>query len=360
MKRKLVSIFVCMFLIVSVIGCGANNTNNKNEKEQQTNSNATKTTEPTKEAEPGTSVTATPVATAAATPTEVAATPNPTIAPAVVVSAPPSVKPADIKLGSSWKQMHTQEYKKNKYFAAGYNNKDNGLTVGYAGAVYYTENAGEKWSGAGNFSACRFGLDYANDKIIYTCGNKGDVTKSTNGGVTFNKVTSFGDSEPNQCRSLSFCDENNGIIASRERLAITNDGAETWKELDPPSDIVAIRMVAPDTFYIVDTEYSIFKTVDGGSTWEVTPMNLPEGKDYLNEGNNFALFVDADNAYTVFCVQRSTRELKSYSTIDNWGTCKENKVPKLTGVLTFYGNREGNLVTITNLHENTITVLGKK
>ncbi len=342
-----------MFILSSVIGCGNSNSKDSDTVKKVTSNEPANIIEPTKEA-----ATMTPAITATPAPATSAPTTTPltTTTPA---TPKPSVKPANIKLGSSWKMIYSKDYP-NAFYSAGFNDKKNGLTVGYGGVIYYTVDGGKNWESAVNSSACRFGLDYASDKVLYTCGNQGHITKSTNSGVDFASATSFGDSEPNQCRSLSFCDENNGIIASRKRMAITKDGAKSWTELTIPSELIALYMVSPDTFYYIDSTFNLYKTVDGGFTWESTPMNLPLGTDYFELSNSFSLFVDADNAFTVFCTQRSTRELKSYSTIDNWGTLKENKVPDINGVLTFYVNHKGNVVTICDLNEKKIHVVTKK
>ncbi len=350
MKRKLILAFVCMFIMVSAIGCGSNNSENLDSKKGEPTAAATPTVVPTKVPTQAPTQTPTPTVAPTKIPTQVPATKAP-------ATKKPAVKPANIKLGSSWKQIHSEEYKY-EFYAAGFNNKKQGVTVGYAGEIHYTKDGAKKWNNANNSSACLFGLDFATDQVVYTCGNQGNVTKSTDGGEFFELVSPFGDSEPEQCQVMSFCDENNGIIASDKRMAKTSDGGKTWTEITIPSNIVAIYMTAPDTFYFMDTSFSINKTSDGGTTWETTPTNLKG--NYFTGIKSVALYVDAENAFTIFCTDMNLRELKSFSTIDNWGKIKENKVPKVKGVLYFYINHKGDTLTISNLNEKKIVILGKK
>ena len=196
--------------------------------------------------------------------------------------------------------------------------------------------------------------------MSYTCGNAGEVTKSTDGGKTYAQKTKFGDYVPDQCQMLSFCDENNGIIASYKRMAITSDGATTWTELKVPAKILCIYMVSTTEFYFIGHDLNLYRTVDGGSNWETITMNLPEKKNYILNPLNFALYVDGDNAYTIFCIPSSSRLVKSYSTIDNWATCKENTVPELPIFGKLYFNHEGSLLTINNATDSNCTVLKRK
>ncbi len=75
-----------------------------------------------------------------------------------------------------------------------------------------------------------YGIAYASESVIYVCGDEGQVLKSINKGHTFSQAAKFGDAEPYQCQLLSFCDENNGIIASQKQIAVTNDGAKSGQK----------------------------------------------------------------------------------------------------------------------------------
>lgn len=265
---------------------------------------------------------------------------------------------------SSWSLVAEKEFDFPSYII-GYYNKDSALSVGYGGQIYYMNSEAQDWPMAANTSMCRFGLDMVEGTegtVCYTCGNAGDVTKSTDGGKTFVKKANFGSMEPNQCKLLSFIDENIGLIASSKRLAITKDGAETWAEITTaPEKISALRMESADKFYFIGEDLNFYKTTDGGVTWESTPLNLPLGEEYLTKIQNLAFSVDGENTYTVFCVEKETKLLKSYSTSDGWATCIENTVAEFkepNAVL--YLNHDGTVLTNTSVINKKATVFEKQ
>lgn len=262
---------------------------------------------------------------------------------------------------SEWSVAVETEYAFPSYLI-GYYNENTALSIGYNGEIHYINAETQDWPAAENTSLCRFGMDIIDGTTCYTCGNGGHVTKSTDGGKTFTRVADFGGSEPSQCCMMSFCDENNGLIASASRLAITADGAATWTELTVPSGILAIRMETPEQFCYVGSDFNFYKTTDGGTTWDAVPMDLPLGDGYLSGLRNFTLSVDGDNMYSVFCIESETKTLKSYSTADGWISCTENKIPEMTGLekAYIYLNQDGTMMTLTNASEKKAVAMEKQ
>lgn len=232
-----------------------------------------------------------------------------------------------------------------------------GVAVGFSGLVEYTKDGGVTWEDACNASYCRFGLDIVNENVVYTCGNAGHITKSVDGGLSFERVESFGGSEPNQCKMMSFCDEDNGIAASAKAVGLTTDGGATWTNITIPTEVSGICMESPDTFYLISNDFNVYKTTDSGATWTSSPLALPENDDYFKETQNFAMHVDGENAYTIYCIQKSTKQLKSYSTTDNWSTCTENPMPDIAMFATLYINKTGDVLTMNNAIKTTVTAL---
>ncbi len=234
-----------------------------------------------------------------------------------------------------------------------------GVTVGTAGKAYSTTDGGKNWTKAANDSPCRFGLDILDGKVVYTCGNQGIITKSVDGGVNFEHATDYGDSEPKQCTLMSFCDENTGIAASKGRLGLTTDGGVTWTDLDVPCSILAIRIVDAQNICLLSEDMVLYRTADGGSTWEETQITFPLGDDYYFDLNNIDFSVDGEQAYTFFCIQNSTKRLKCYSTTDNGATFTENlmpdtKMPNVPRLATVKLNQPGDVFTVLNLGNSTI------
>ena len=261
--------------------------------------------------------------------------------------------------GTSWSVALESTFDYRCYDAL-YVDENTALSVGYGGVIKYLNSSDKTWMDAENQSMCRFAVDIINNTICYTCGNSGEVTKSEDGGKTFVQKAKFGRTEPDQCAMMDFIDENTGIIAAKKDFAITKDGAESWNEITIPTsaEIIYIFMVSADKFYYIDTDLTLNVTEDGGKTWTSGSMNLPEDVDYIPLRKNLEIVVDGEDAYTVYCVQKSTGFLKSYSTTDNFATYTENAVPELK-VRASYLHMRGNNLTIYNNTKRELTVLVK-
>lgn len=262
---------------------------------------------------------------------------------------------------STWELVSEDKFVFSSYLV-GYYDDDSAASMGYNGEVHYYDPAEKSWPFSENKSLCRYGMDMVNENIIYTCGNGGHVTKSVDGGKTYTKMTSFAADASDQGVMMSFCDENNGLVASVSQLAITADGANTWTDIAVPSGLLAIRMESPEKFCYIGSDLNFYKTADGGATWESAPMNLPLGDGYRTDmRNNFVFTIDGENMYTVFCIENENLSLKSYSTADGWLSCTENTVPEITGMKKgyLYMNRDGSIMTVTNVTRKRICPIRK-
>ena len=75
---------------------------------------------------------------------------------------------------------------------------------------------------------------------------------------------------------------------------------------------------------------------------------------------NLAIFKDGENAFTVYCTQKSTKLLKSYSTTDNCATWTENAMPEVEGPAALYLNKAGDVLSLHNVSKAELKVLIKK
>jgi hypothetical protein len=128
----------------------------------------------------------------------------------------------------------------------------------------------------GNWSAYTptiYRISYTNNNsIIYTAG-MGGVAKSTDGGVSFNRLNSFTAVIGLQCLAIHFINDLVGIASQESKLYKTIDGGVSWLPLYTgnvidsafPNDyITSLHLSADASTIIVTTKRKIFRSTDGG------------------------------------------------------------------------------------------------
>lgn len=166
---------------------------------------------------------------------------------------------------------------------AAFGDEKNGVTAGYAGAMYVTRDGGKTWTPGTNSSACRFGLEVLPDGSAWTAGNLGHVRVSRDGGAHWAVAASWGRSEPRQARHFSFVDARRGLIASQEELAITADGGESWTNLAVPARAGMIAAVSLSEeagalrIRLLDENGDLWASADRGASWmqAASPLKVP-------------------------------------------------------------------------------------
>ncbi|MBN1797350.1 MAG: hypothetical protein JW822_02155 [Spirochaetales bacterium] len=253
-----------------------------------------------------------------------------------------------------------------KVTTAGFADENTGITVGYAGECHFTTDGGQNWPRGENESYCRFGLEIINNSAAFSCGNAGHVRFSADGGKTWQSVTDFGEMEPKQCRYLSFSDSKSGWIASAQVLAATTDQGSSWNELELPEGIGGIKAIdtwSADSGCILDNNYNLYFTEDGGRTWQQQKIQIhTEGIDKkVGRAPNTAMrFTDRNKGVIItMAIDNDETKLIEMSTTDGGKTWTEEKLPLETfesSVL--FLTRNAKVLTVYDV-VNGITVLKK-
>jgi len=151
---------------------------------------------------------------------------------------------------------------------------DNGYVISGGDQWFKTADGGANFTTLFDWPGINFwGLALtADDKIIVTAEDGGEMTVSEDGGITW--------SYPNNCAigaldniyACEFADANNGMVAGSGTLKKTVDGGATWTKLANPiedlgSSIYSINYENVDTVFIGGSSGKIFYSYDGGATW---------------------------------------------------------------------------------------------
>lgn len=251
---------------------------------------------------------------------------------------------ADEKIGP-WKELlafnmnHATDY-------AGFFNEKYGITVAAYGEVHYTYDSGKTWPRAENSSLCRFGLDIVDEKVAWHCGNGGHIRVSTDGAKTWQQVTSYQISH-----MISFIDAKYGWTANTMSAGETVDGAQTWKDLKLSrgiAAIAAIRVVAPKSGYLLDSNGKLYFTRDGGASWGVQSLGLEKDVTLLDiERAKGAVirFRDAMNGIIVCAV--SAGKVIAAITADGGKTWSLETVPGVSPIQHLFLAPDGKTLTVT-------------
>jgi photosystem II stability/assembly factor-like uncharacterized protein len=152
-------------------------------------------------------------------------------------------------------------------------------STGTYGRIVKTTDGGINWAFTGNFEEdFLYAIHFVNENVGYASGYNGAIIKTTDGGITWAVQN---DSMPNVILSdIHFYDENTGgAVGSAGALLTTTDGGQNWiqRDLGIGHYLFFIRYVSPTTAYLgVDINSGwIYKTEDGGETWEIDPNFAP-------------------------------------------------------------------------------------
>ncbi|MHB8127134.1 MAG: WD40/YVTN/BNR-like repeat-containing protein [Desulfitobacteriaceae bacterium] len=230
---------------------------------------------------------------------------------------------------------------------AGFLNESIGVTIGYAGAISYTSDGGKNWSQSSNVSACRFGLDYYDESFIISSGNSGVNLVSKDQGKSWSYLGEFPlKSGSAYNKFLSVIDSKNIYIGAPKSLGVTNDGGKTWKEIAVPekcTKIVGMFFLTTESGYLLNTDGTLFKTIDSCGTWTTQTIDLA-GERIDNytmpavainfQDENHGMIVYASKNYKLFCLK----------TEDGGSTWVTVEMPKTSGLCP-YISRDGQFLT---------------
>ena len=264
----------------------------------------------------------------------------------------------------AWEKVFSRKIE-HSHFYDGFSTETNGITVGYGGKCYYTEDGGQSWKEAANESACRFGMDINGEKTAWHSGNGENINYTEDGGKTWMKAGSFlSTRSPDHTRCISFSEnQKDGWAANRKILGITNDGGKTWTQPKLPdgvSDICAILLISPSSGFIFDCALNkLFLTEDSAKTW--IAIDLPEEAKSISTDASPMSVINADkNGRIIFITNKAAKaeyRISAFISSDKGNTWKEEIIEAGAGYL--FLNKKATLLTHLGL-DGTTTLFKSK
>lgn len=140
------------------------------------------------------------------------------------------------------------------------------MGVGLSAQIYVSTNLGRNWNRlllAGGYELNGISINGATG---YAVGDAGCIFKTTDGGVTWNKIRYKTEGD---IGAAAFSDDLSGWIAGENGLVLyTGDGGSTWQAKDTGSTVhfVGADSTDPQRAWLMG-ERSVFATTDQGFTW---------------------------------------------------------------------------------------------
>lgn len=201
--------------------------------------------------------------------------------------------------GQTWQQMLSSNTIPSGILAFQFLNKDTGYASQEYNNILVTHDGGVTWSTA-NSSEGTNTIAAPSAQIAYAAGGDGFITKTVDGGATWNSVTppdEFKDGY--DLNSICFLSENTGFaVGLLGRILETTDGGTTWNTYSPTYiPVTAVSFPSADTGYIT-TWNNVYKTTDSGMTWVMLPLTV--GTAYASSSRfEQAQFSSADTGFLV-------------------------------------------------------------
>lgn len=173
----------------------------------------------------------------------------------------------------AWEKVFSRNIK-HSHFYDGFSTETNGITVGYGGKCYYTEDGGQSWKEAVNESACRFGMDINGEKTAWHCGNGENINYTEDGGKTWIAIDL-----PEEAKSIS---------TDASPMSVIN--------ADKNGRIIFITNKAAKAEYRI----SAFISSDKGNTWKEEIIEAGAGYLFLNKKATLLTHLGLDGTTTLF------------------------------------------------------------
>ncbi len=164
---------------------------------------------------------------------------------------------------------------------------------GYGGSFFKSTDAGSTWTSVGiGSSDWIYSIHFENEQTGWVAtspgsNTPGDILKTTDGGKTWTSVH-----DKYQYSSMHWPSAKVGYAGTREgNIVKTINGGKNWTLVNVPtsSNLHKVFFVDESYGFAVDTDYKLYRTSDGGASWDV----------FAHKGISAVYFHDKSNGFCV-------------------------------------------------------------
>lgn len=181
---------------------------------------------------------------------------------------------------SGWFWQNPKPQGNDLYALHSFNSSDY-ITMGAYGTTIISKFGGGSLSinyYVGGFSGSILSVDFINENNGVAVGVSGTILKTSDGGLTWQRVSS---GITKTLNAISFASTNIGVIvADRGNMLRTTNGGESWYQLPivTQQHLYDISFSDSLTGFVVGAYGTMLKTIDGGATWFIY-SNTPTTSD---------------------------------------------------------------------------------
>jgi len=178
-------------------------------------------------------------------------------------------------------------------------NSNVGYACGTGGLIMKTTNGGSTWNILSSpTTQILWYVHFLDADTGYICGNASTLYKTTNGGASWNQTTL---SASTTLYKIYFFNNQIGYIgtgsATPGRLLKTTDYGATWNSVTSyiaTGVVRGIYFLDLNTGFVTDQNYAVSKTTDGGATWNTQDLGTGTLYEVKFFDNNNGAMVGAD------------------------------------------------------------------
>lgn len=171
--------------------------------------------------------------------------------------------------------------------------ENTGWRVGEYGTIEKTTDGGRTWKNKLSGTQIKFwDVYFVNRRFGWACGDSNTIVFTTDSGDSWEKINPV-ESNGKIFLSICFTDERNGWTCNNNGEIFKSDnGGENWTLTKKLPVRGRSRLVVLDSETVYILKGKLYKTLDGGSTWDSLAISYPE---YYRSSDMF--FIDKDNGW---------------------------------------------------------------